>query len=94
VSARNPLLVGLGEAIRDLRDELGVSQERLGLESGVHRNYIGGIERAERRPTIATVAKLATTLGTRPSDLLARAEERAEQHGTSWPPAAQRDSGL
>jgi transcriptional regulator with XRE-family HTH domain len=92
VSARNPLLIGLGEAIRDRRDELRVSQERLGLESGVHRNYIGGIERAERRPTIATVATLATTLGIRPSDLLARAEERAEQHGASWPRAAKQDA--
>jgi transcriptional regulator with XRE-family HTH domain len=91
VSAPDPLLVGLGEAIRDLRDELGVSQERLGLDSGVHRNYIGGIERAERRPTVATVATLATTLGIRPSDLLARAEERAERHGASWPAAAHGD---
>jgi transcriptional regulator with XRE-family HTH domain len=56
----------------DLREERGVSQERLGLESGLHRNHIGGIERAERRPTIATVATLAVTLGVRPSDLLAR----------------------
>ncbi len=92
MSAPDPLLAGLGEAIRNLRDKLGVSQERLGLESGVHRNYIGGIERAERRPTIATVAKLATTLGTRPSDLLAKAETRAEQHGAAWPPVAKQDA--
>jgi transcriptional regulator with XRE-family HTH domain len=91
VSAPNPLLVGLGEAIRALRDELGVSQEHLGLESGVHRNYIGGIERAERRPTVATVATLATTLGVRPSDLLAKAETQAEHHGAMWPPTAQGD---
>lgn len=88
MSAPNPLLAGLGEAIRDLRDELGVSQERLGLDSGVHRNYIGGIERAERRPTLATVATLAVTLGVRPSDLIARAEEHAELHGATWPPSA------
>ena len=86
MSAPDPLLTGLGEAIRDLRDEQGVSQERLGLDSGVHRNYIGGIERAERRPTLATVATLATTLGIRPSELIARAETQAEQHGASWPP--------
>jgi transcriptional regulator with XRE-family HTH domain len=88
VPPRDPLLAGLGEAIRNLRDELGVSQERLGLESGVHRNYIGGIERAERRPTLATVATLAVTLGVRPSDLLTRAEEQAEHHGATWPPSA------
>ena len=85
MSAPDPLLVGLGEAIRGLRDELGFSQERLGLESGVHRNYLGGIERAERRPTVATVARLAATLGIRPSELIAIAEERAIEHGASWP---------
>jgi transcriptional regulator with XRE-family HTH domain len=77
VAQRDPLLVGLGEAIRNLRDELGVSQERLGLESGVHRNYIGGIERAEREPSVTTLARLAQALGVKPSDLLAR----AERHG-------------
>jgi transcriptional regulator with XRE-family HTH domain len=74
VSTRDPLLVGLGNAIRDLRDEHHLSQERLGLESGVHRNYIGGIERAERRPALTTVAKLAITLGVSVSELIARAE--------------------
>jgi len=86
VSAPDPLLTGLGEAIRELREQRGVSQERLGLDSGVHRNYIGGIERAERRPTVATMATLAVTLGIRPSELIARAEEHAVQHGASWPP--------
>jgi transcriptional regulator with XRE-family HTH domain len=85
VSRPDPLLVGLGEAIRGRRDELGFSQEHLSLESGVHRNYIGGIERAERRPTVATIARLAITLGIRPSELIARAEERATEHGASWP---------
>jgi transcriptional regulator with XRE-family HTH domain len=92
VPTRDPLLIALGETIRDLRAELGISQERLGLESGVHRNYIGGIERAERRPTVATVATLAVRLGVRPSDLLLRAEERAERRGASWPPTARRAS--
>jgi transcriptional regulator with XRE-family HTH domain len=91
VPSHDPLLLGLGKAIRDLRDERDCSQERLGLESGVHRNYIGGIERAERQPTLATVATLAVALGVRPSDLLARAEEQAERHGASWPPTAERD---
>jgi transcriptional regulator with XRE-family HTH domain len=91
VPAPDPLLVGLGEVIRDLREQRRMSQERLSLESGVHRNYIGGIERAERRPTIVAVATLASTLGIRPSDLMAQAERKAEVHGASWPPAAARD---
>lgn len=82
----DPLLVGLGETIRALRAERGnISQERLQLDSGMHRNYIGGIERAERKPTIETIATLALTLGISPSDLLARAEREAERHGATWP---------
>jgi transcriptional regulator with XRE-family HTH domain len=65
-----------------------MSQELLSLESGMHRNYIGGIERAERRPTVVAVVTLAATLGVRPSDLMAEAERKAEDHGASWPPAA------
>jgi transcriptional regulator with XRE-family HTH domain len=68
------LLAGLGQAIRDLRVERNISQERLGLDSGVHRNYIGGIERGERQPTITTIAILAQALGVRPAELIARAE--------------------
>jgi transcriptional regulator with XRE-family HTH domain len=88
VPSSDPLLIALGGAIRTLRFERGhISQERLGLESGVHRNYIGGIERAERKPTVATIAKLALSLGIAPSELLARAEREAERHGASWPGA-------
>jgi transcriptional regulator with XRE-family HTH domain len=68
------LLKGLGEAIRELRVERNISQEQLGLDSGVHRNYIGGIERGERQPTLKTIAVLAQTLGVRPSELIGRAE--------------------
>ena len=72
-----PLLVGLGRAIRATRDKQQVSQEELGFRSGVHRNYIGGIERAERQPTVTALARLAEALGVKPSDLLALAERLA-----------------
>jgi transcriptional regulator with XRE-family HTH domain len=70
------LHVGLGHAIRTLREERGLSQERLGLDSGVHRNYIGGIERAERRPTLTTIATLASALHVSASELIALAEQQ------------------
>jgi transcriptional regulator with XRE-family HTH domain len=72
----DPLLVALGHAIRDLRTSAGLSQEELSLKSGVHRNYIGGVERGERRPTVTTVARLAEALGVRASDVLAAAEQQ------------------
>ena len=89
----DPLLIALGGAIRTLRFERGhISQERLGLDSGVHRNYIGGIERGEREPTVATIAKLALALDVAPSQLIARGEREAERQGASWPASELRES--
>ena len=70
----DPLVVALGRAIRELRSERDWSQEELSLRSGVHRNYIGGLERAERRPSVETVGKLADALGIKPSQVFKRAE--------------------
>jgi transcriptional regulator with XRE-family HTH domain len=73
----NRLLLGLGLAIRSAREEQNISQEELGLRSGVHRNYIGGVERAEREPTVRTIARLAESLNIKPSELIARGERFA-----------------
>lgn len=67
------LLVGLGHVIREARGDNRISQEELGLRTGVHRNYIGGIERGERNPSVTTVAILAEELGVQMSELFARA---------------------
>jgi len=69
----SPLLVGLGHVIREARGDSRISQEELGLRTGVHRNYIGGIERGERNPSVTTVAVLADELGVKMSELFARA---------------------
>lgn len=68
------LLVDLGHVIREARSDSRISQEELGLRTGVHRNYIGGIERGERNPSVSTVAVLAEELGVKMSELFARAE--------------------
>jgi transcriptional regulator with XRE-family HTH domain len=69
----SPLLAGLGHVIREARGDSRISQEELGLRTGVHRNYIGGIERGERNPSVTTVAVLADELGVKMSELFARA---------------------
>ncbi|MGE0065843.1 MAG: helix-turn-helix domain-containing protein [Dehalococcoidia bacterium] len=70
------LLVSLGLAFAEVRRERGLTQEDLSLATGVHRNYIGGIERGERSPTVEKIATLARALGVSLSDLFARAEAR------------------
>ena len=67
------LLLGLGNVLREARTESRVSQEELGLRTGVHRNYIGGIERGERNPSVTTIATLAEALEVKLSELFARA---------------------
>lgn len=76
------LLVALGAVIRALRAERSLTQEELSLRTGVHRNYIGGIERAERQPTVTTLAKLSEALGVQAWEILCRAEARLTRGGS------------
>lgn len=62
--------IEVGLRLRRLREKAGWSQEELGFRSGLHRNYIGDIERGERNVAVVNVAKLAKALGIRPRDLL------------------------
>lgn len=64
----------LGAAVRELREERGLSQEALGHAAGVHRNWIGGIERGERNPTFTSIIKVAAALHVSAAELVAAAE--------------------
>lgn len=63
-----------GALVKRLRLEGGLSQERLGELSGLHRNYIGAIERAERTPSIVTADRLARALATTLAAMFAELE--------------------
>ena len=60
----------VGTRVRKLRESRGWSQEALGFKAGLHRNYIGGIERGERNVGLVNMARLAVAFGVRPRDLL------------------------
>jgi transcriptional regulator with XRE-family HTH domain len=60
----------LGLTIRDLRQIQAFSQEELASIAGVHRTYIGMVERGEKNITIITLIRLAKALGKPPSELL------------------------
>jgi len=54
----------LGDRIRRLRSRKGWSQEEFAAVSGVHRTYIGAVERGEKNLTLSTMHTLARTLDT------------------------------
>jgi transcriptional regulator with XRE-family HTH domain len=60
-----------GSALRKLRDERGYSQEELAERAGLHRNYVGGVERGERNVALENIVKLAKALSVSPRDLFA-----------------------
>lgn len=58
-----------GRALRALREERGYSQEELAERAGLHRNYVGGIERGERNVALENISKLAKALSVRTRDM-------------------------
>jgi len=65
-----------GAAIREIREEQGLSQEELALEAELDRSYFGGVERGERNVSLANVFRIADALGIQPSQIHFRAEKR------------------
>ena len=63
-----------GLAIRQLRLEQRISQERLAYLAGLDRTYVSGIERGERNPSLSNLLKLAAALGVKFSEVAVRAE--------------------
>ena len=52
-----------GERLKELRLSKGLSQEKLAFKSGMHRTYLGGIERGERNPSLKNIVAIAKALG-------------------------------
>ena len=52
----------VGKKLSALRAKKGLTQEKLALEAGLNRAYVGYIERGERNPSIQTMAKIANVL--------------------------------
>ena len=66
-----------GQRLSQLRKTKGWSQERLALESGIARSYLGGVERGQRNIALINIVRLATTLEVAPSKLLEPPDELA-----------------
>jgi len=62
------ILKKFGDKVRDIRKQLNLSQEELADKAGVHRTYIGMIERAEKNITLLNIEKIAIALEMNISD--------------------------
>lgn len=68
----------LGERIRELRKKAGYSQEAFADAAGVHRTYMGTLERGEANLSLSNLNKISTALGITLSELFKTVEKRAE----------------
>ncbi|CDD90165.1 helix-turn-helix domain-containing protein [Coprobacter fastidiosus] len=59
---KHEILVSFGRKVQMRRKELKLSQEQLAEEAGLHRTYIGMIERAEKNVTLVNIEKIAKAL--------------------------------
>ncbi len=69
-----PFLAKLGAAVRQHRTDANLSQEELAHLCGLHRTYIGGIERGERNVSIENILRIANALGTSCAALVGQIE--------------------
>lgn len=59
---KSEILVRFGQNVQKVRKERGFSQEQLAEKAGLHRTYIGMIERAEKNITLCNIEKVANAL--------------------------------
>lgn len=71
----NKLQRQFGAVVRRKRLALGLSQEALSEKAGLHRTYVGLLERGLRMPSILVAQKVAEALGTTTGSLLAEVEQ-------------------
>lgn len=60
----------VGENVRRIRQDRGLTQEQFADQSGFSQQYLSGLERGRRNPTVVTLFELASALDVTPVDLL------------------------
>ena len=69
------IMITFGRNVQSARQELGISQEELAFRAGLHRTYIGMVERAERSISLQNAKKIADALNVKLDTLLNNGEE-------------------
>jgi transcriptional regulator with XRE-family HTH domain len=70
------LLADFGQEVKARRERLGISQEKLAEKTGLHRTYIGMIERGERNVTLNKIGLISEALDTNMSEIFKNVEQK------------------
>lgn len=73
----------VGRNLRAYRESRGLSQEAFADVLGVHRTYMGGVERGERNLTLKSLERIAARIGLEPLQLLAGPDDRRRGQATT-----------
>ena len=71
----------LGQNVRRLRQERGLSQEALAFKVGIHYTYLGSVERGERNVALRNIVRIAGALGVPVAELFAGIEPSGASTG-------------
>jgi transcriptional regulator with XRE-family HTH domain len=63
-----------GQAVKAVREQQGVSQEKLAERAEIDRTYVSMIERGKRQPTLEVASRIAKALSTKLSEIIRQAE--------------------
>lgn len=72
---RMDVVVLLGQNVRRLRQQRGLSQEELALDAGMKRSYLSDLERGTRNPSVKALGRLAEALEVDPAILLTQEQD-------------------
>lgn len=71
---RHPALIALGQQIRKIRQDRGISQEGFAAEAGLGRSYYGGVERGDHNIAALNLMRIAATLKVEVGDLFPKTQ--------------------
>jgi transcriptional regulator with XRE-family HTH domain len=63
-------MVRFGKRLKEVRDEVGISQEKLAENANLHRTYVSSVERGKRNISLVNIERLAAALGVSMGELM------------------------
>jgi transcriptional regulator with XRE-family HTH domain len=81
LAVHEQLVFAVSMILRDRRETLDISQSDLARKSGLHRSYIGDLERGSRNLSLKNLSRLAEALELAPSKMLSLAEKKMASEG-------------